>query len=416
MRTTPFWTAALALAVVGCGGGNEATTTTSSGGAKSVAKPASYAEDVAFLKKHVEVIELGSGEGSGLVIVPEYQGRVMTSTFDVKAGTSIGFINHDVVAKGEITKGMTAFGGEDRIWLGPEGGQFSIYFNDGEEQSGDNWQTPPVIDSETYDVTSKTATEATFTKTATIKNTSGTEFKFLIERTVELLSADDTKAYFGITVADTVKTAAYESRNTLKNAGEDAWTKDKGLLSIWILSMYKHSPTTNVVIPYTGAGSRNAIKDDYFGKVPSDRLVDAGGYFVFKCDGQYRSKIGIGPQRAMDVAGSWDSENNVLTIVQYNKPAGVTDYVNSQWAAKQDDPYAGDVVNSYNDGPFAPGQKPMGPFYEIETSSPALALKPGDSYTHIHRTFHFTGDKAELQKIATAVLHVDLDAVAAALP
>jgi hypothetical protein len=137
---------------------------------------------------------------------------------------------------------------------------------------------------------------------------------------------------------------------------------------------------------------------------------------VFKADGQYRSKIGLTPQRAKNVAGSWDSGNNVLTIVQYNKPSGVTDYVNSMWAAKQDDPYAGDVVNSYNDGPFAPGQKPMGPFYEIETSSPALALKPGGSYTHVHRTFHFTGDKASLQAIATAVLGVDLDAVAAALP
>ncbi|MEX2244000.1 MAG: DUF6786 family protein [Fimbriimonadaceae bacterium] len=415
MRTTPFWTVALAVALVGCGGGNEATTTTSSSGAKSVAKPANYAQDVAFLKKHVEVIELGTGEGPGLVIVPEYQGRVMSSTFDVKAGKSIGFINHDVVARGEITKGMTAFGGEDRIWLGPEGGQFSIYFNDGEEQNGDNWQTPPVIDSETYDVATKSATEATFTKTATIKNSSGTEFKFTIERTVALLSASDARAGLGVEVPASVQTVAYESRNTLKNAGENEWTKDKGLLSVWILSMYKHSPTTNVIVPYN-PGSGPVVKDDYFGKVPGDRLVDAGGYLVFKADGQYRSKIGLTPQRAKNVAGSWDSGNNVLTIVQYNKPSGVTDYVNSMWAAKQDDPYAGDVVNSYNDGPFAPGQKPMGPFYEIETSSPALALKPGGSYTHVHRTFHFTGDKASLQAIATAVLGVDLDAVAAALP
>jgi hypothetical protein len=180
--------------------------------------------------------------------------------------------------------------------------------------------------------------------------------------------------------------------------------------------MYKHSPTTRVVVPYETSASGKIVKDDYFGKVPEDRLVDMGGFLVFKADGQMRTKIGLPPQRAKEVVGSWDPGRNLLTIVQYNKPEGVTEYVNSQWAAKQDDPFAGDVVNSYNDGPFAPGKPAMGPFYEIETSSPALALKPGDSYTHVHRTFHFTGPKEELEKIAMEVLGVDLDAVSGALP
>ena len=66
----------------------------------------------------------------------------------------------------------------------------------------------------------------------------------------------------------------------------------------------------------------------------------------------------------------------------------------------QKQPYRGDVVNSYNDGPPAPGAKPLGPFYELETSSPAAALGPGGSLTHVHRTFHFQGERAVLDALA----------------
>jgi hypothetical protein len=72
----------------------------------------------------------------------------------------------------------------------------------------------------------------------------------------------------------------------------------------------------------------------------------------------------------------------------------------------QREPYNGDVVNSYNDGPPAPGKPPLGPFYEIETSSPALDLGPGQRYTHVHRTFHFLGAEAELDHLARATLKV----------
>ena len=82
-------------------------------------------------------------------------------------------------------------------------------------------------------------------------------------------------------------------------------------------------------------------------------------------------------------------------------------YVNSMWEIQRD-PYKGDVVNSYNDGPPAPGKPALGPFYELETSSPALALPPGDRYTHVHRTFHLVGPEAELDAIAKATLGVSV--------
>jgi hypothetical protein len=77
----------------------------------------------------------------------------------------------------------------------------------------------------------------------------------------------------------------------------------------------------------------------------------------------------------------------------------------------QDRPFAGDVVNSYNDGPPAPGARPLGPFYELETSSPAALLAPGESISHVHRTFHLTGPREELDRISRRVLEVSIESV-----
>ncbi len=125
----------------------------------------------------------------------------------------------------------------------------------------------------------------------------------------------------------------------------------------------------------------------------------------FRGDGQYRSKIGLPPSRAVPLAGSYDAAGQVLTLVQYTRPADAANYVNSMWQIQRE-PYKGDVINSYNDGPPAPGKPPLGPFYELETSSPALSLAPGEHYTHVHRTFHIVGPDVEIDRIAKATLKV----------
>ena len=54
----------------------------------------------------------------------------------------------------------------------------------------------------------------------------------------------------------------------------------------------------------------------------------------------------------------------------------------------------------------------MGPFYEIETSSPGAALAPGESLTHTQYTIHIEGDEAALAAIVEKVFGVDLKKVA----
>jgi hypothetical protein len=245
-----------------------------------------------------------------------------------------------------------------------------------------------------------------------LTNYSGTEFDVAVDREVRVLGAADVAA-LGVPVPTGVKMVAYASDNRITNAGAAAWTKDTGLLSVWILGMFNPSPATTIVVPFKSGPETElgpAVNDAYFGKVPADRLVvkEKDGVLFFSGDGKYRSKIGIAPARVKPFAGSYDAANGVLTIVHLTVPEGATDYVNSMWEI-QEKPFAGDVVNSYNDGPSAPGAKPLGPFYELESSSPAAALAPGGTLAHVHTTMHFQGPEKALDQIARKVLGVGLE-------
>ena len=386
--------------------------------AAGAASAASFGEDVAFLKKHTDLIVLRDKTGSAqIAVAPAWQGRVMTSTVGGD-GPGFGWINRDLIASGKIQPHINVFGGEDRFWIGPEGGQFSIFFAPGKKFQLQDWYTPAPIDTQPFSVLKQSRDQATFGAQFELTNHSGTRFNVEVKRAIRLLSTSTAWKKLGVKPFANVRVVAYESQNRITNAGDKPWQKDTGLLSIWILGMFNPSPTTTVVVPIkSGSASELGaeVNSDYFGDVPPNRLAVKHSAVFFSGDGQFRSKIGVNPKRSKGLLGSYDAANKTLTIVQFTQPKGVTEYVNSQWKW-QEKPYAGDVSNSYNDGPPAPGKKPLGPFYELESSSPAAALAPGTSLTHIHRTIHLKGSESELNTIAQSVLGVSLVQIQRARP
>jgi hypothetical protein len=372
-----------------------------------------FKDDLTFLKTHTKVVVLTGADGLAQVAVnPDLQGRVMTSTAGGPEGLSFGWINRELLASGVNNPHINAFGGEDRFWLGPEGGQFSIFFRKGDPFDLDHWWTPPAINEGAYDIVGQGTDRVHFHKAMRLANYSGTEFDLELNREVRLLAKPDVTD-LGVPVPEGVKMVAFVTDNQVTNTGSAAWTKETGLLSIWILGMFNPSPSTTIVVPFKSGPEADlgpAVNDAYFGKVPADRLVVKDGVLFFSGDGKYRSKIGISPMRVKPFAGSYDAANGVLTIVHLTIPEGATDYVNSMWEI-QEKPYGGDVVNSYNDGPSAPGAKPLGPFYELESSSPAAALGPGETMSHVHTTMHFQGPENALDEIARKVLGVGIDEI-----
>ncbi|MBL7111759.1 MAG: hypothetical protein ISS19_07455 [Bacteroidales bacterium] len=377
--------------------------------------PGTFGYDIELIgSQHELVILKGENEQSVIAVSPAWQGRVMTSSLAGPEGKSLGWINHELIQSGRTEEHIHAYGGEDRFWLGPEGGQFSIYFKPGIQFTFENWFVPEEIDTKPFDIIDQSQSEVSFRKAMSLLNYSNIRFDLLVERKVKLLDPKGVSRVLGLETPG-LDMVAYESVNTITNTGKNEWTKESGMLSIWILGMFQPSESTTVIIPFISGSDSDLgarVNDTYFGKIPDDRLKVAEDVLFFLADGKKRGKIGISTKRVQEFMGAYNEETNLLTIVNFTLDKENTDYVNSMWEL-QEDPFSGDVINSYNDGPLEDGSQ-MGPFFELESSSPAAGLAPGSSLTHVHRTIHITGDKAKLDSISQKVLGVTLAEVYAA--
>jgi hypothetical protein len=344
-------------------------------------------------------------------VSPGWQGRVMTSAVAPDA-PSLGFVNRPFIAAGRAGTAFDNYGGEDRFWLGPEGGQHGLYFAPGAPFALDAWQVPRALQEGVWTVEKASEQAIELSRSMTLTSRSGSRFEVAVARSVHVLDGAGVAERFGISLPSS-RSVAFESVSRITNTGATAWARGTGLLSVWILGQFPATPDSVVVVPFTAAPGE-VVNDRYFGEVPPDRLSlrEADGYLAFRADGRHRSKIGVGPAHAKAVLGSHSPSAGLLTLVRYTLP-GAGDYVNSMWET-QTDPYGGDVVNSYNDGPLDGGREGLGSFYEIETSSPAAALGPGQSIAHAHATLHVCGDPDVLEEAAQGALGVSLRAVGSA--
>jgi len=376
-----------------------------------VYQPGTFGYDLRFLNKHQKTIVLKRDEAM-IALITGYQGRVMTSASSGLNGMSYGWINYKLIESGQKAAHFNNYGGEERLWLGPEGGQFSIFFDPGVPFKFENWQVPAPIDTDTFDLIAANDTIAVFRKDIQLVNYNNVKFNLKIDRTVTLLTRSQIEVRTGISLPASVQPVAYETINILTNTGKTAWTHEGGLLSIWMLGQLISSPTNVVLAPFIDGPEDKlgpVVNDSYFGKVPADRLKIRKNLILFKADGLQRGKIGLSPLRAKNYIGSYDFGKKVLTIVYFNKPVTNEGYVNSMWEI-QKKPFNGDVLNSYNDGPLEDGSQ-MGPFYELEDSSPAAALKAGENRKHVNLTIHLTGEESALNGVVVNLFGITVEEI-----
>jgi hypothetical protein len=256
-----------------------------------------------------------------------------------------------------------------------------------------------------------TPKEAVFVKEMEQKNYLGSLLNIAIERKVALLSPSEITGKLQVEIPEGVNGVAYETTNKIVNGNDFEWTPETGTVCIWMLDMFNPSEAAVTVIPYNTGDEKElgkVVTSDYFGEIPADRLVDDNGILYFKTDGKSRGKLGMNAKRTRSIAGNYDPLAKRLTIVTFDTDPDAT-YLNQEWNPDRD-PLVGDALNAYNDGPLEDGSI-MGPFLELESCSPAAFLKPGESLSHRHNVFHFTGDEVSLSPIAEKLLGVDLEKV-----
>lgn len=373
----------------------------------SMYKAGQFGYDLQFLKKKDSgLIVLRSGEAQ-LIVSPRYQAKVFTSTAAGEQGLSFGWINYKAF-ESKTDAHMNAYGGENRLWLGPEGGKFSLFFKPGSNMTFDNWKTPAAFDTESWNLKDKDSSSVTLYKEMELINYKGIKFKMRVDRTIKILERKEIINRTGIQGMNTIQAIAYETENMLTNKSGWDWTSATGMPCIWMLDMFKPSLATVIVVPFqhlSGEAFSEFATTNYFGEIPTDRLKHNDSLLIFKADGKNRGKLGIAARRAKNIAGSYDGENKVLTVIIFDVD-DKAQYLNQEWNTKKPS-FSGDAVNAYNDGPLADGTQ-MGPFYEIESSSPAAFLKPDASQMHRHAVYHFSGNEKELDGIAKKLLGLSL--------
>ncbi len=382
-----------------------------------------YSEARDFLKQHTALVELEGERGERVLVCPEYQGRIMTSSLAGADGASLGWINYDFIKAGKQDAAFNNYGGEDRFWLGPEGGQFALWFKLEEKQVVRNWFTPPALNTGAFRVVAQDKSSCRMVRRVRVTNASEFTFDLEVQREARLLEVKHFETFFGNAAADELRAnqssgqglryVGFETVNTATNVGPLAWDMTQGMVSIWTLGQFPAGDQTVIVVPYKSGSDQQlgpVVQSDYFGPVPPDRLQVTPTAVLFRADGKFRAKLGISQQRALPMAGSLDLNTGILTLVQFTLPARPAEhyYVNNTWAIRQKNAYAGDVFNTYNDGPAEPGAKALGGFYELETLSPTRPLALKETISHTHRTFHIKADGDSLERLVKATLNVEL--------
>ena len=372
-----------------------------------------FGYDLAFLsQKDNGLIVLSSNEEKAQIIVsPKYQAKVFTSTANGLSGNSFGFVNYDVLNADEIDEHMNGYGGENRFWLGPEGGQYSVYFAKDAEQIFDNWHTPKPFDVEPWDVVSSDAKHVVMKKNMQVTNYLGKQIKLNVDRKISMIDPSVANRMLGIETNSELNMVAYQTDNMITNLNDFEWTKETGTICIWILDMFNPAPDAVTVIPFNEGDETlmgKIVTSDYFGEVPANRLKVQEDVIYLKTDGKFRSKLGLNGKRTKAIAGNYDPDSKRLTITTFDVEKDAI-YLNQEWNPAKN-PLTGDALNAYNDGPLDDGSI-MGPFLELESVSPAAFLKPAQSLSHRHAVFHFSGEERDLNPIAEKLLGVSINEI-----
>lgn len=359
-----------------------------------------------------DAIVLDDGTGAKLLVSPRLQGRIMNTHLGHRS--TIGWICYPEIAEGETHRGFNNFGGQDRFWLGPEGGPYSIYFAPGVKFDRKIWVVPPDFDKGPFAVVKKTSDQVVFRREMAITNYKGTKFQVKVERTVGMFLPSEFEKKLGMAVPDGVRCVGSYSDNVLTNGGAEKWTRDGGLLNIWILGQFEPGSRTVIIAPFKPGKGKPYRDDIYFGAVPADRLKAVAKAMVFRADACREGKFGIPQARTTGFAGSFNFSENQLVVVRFDVPTEPALYADSAWKTDMPDPYAGDLFQCYNsDRTGTPDERYA--FYELESVSPSKELAPGESIRHVHETWCFQGHYLGLKEIAAKLLGADLDEVKKAM-
>ncbi|WP_298474165.1 DUF6786 family protein [uncultured Maribacter sp.] len=364
-------------------------------------KKKTFEEDLAFINTYATPIVLTKGNAK-IMVIPEYEARVLTSTTNGDKGYSNGYLNYKKIQENKIEQGGNAYGGEDRLWLAPLGSKYTLFYGQ-KKIEDENWYVPKAFDSELYTLKTKTKSSVHFYKKTTVTNNIGSQFKINIDRSIFIYSKKEIESELNLKIHKDLHYVGFGSINKITNIGEN-WSEKNGIITPWILGMFNGCQESTSIFPYKESNTTPLQLSTYLNPLNKDRLIKKKYALLYKTDGAYRSKIGIKPENTIPIIGNYNSKSKILTVItfSFNKDGK---FLSSDDRDKKNELWKGDVVNSYNNGLNTEGAPS---FFELESASEAKILKKNESIVHRHKTFHFSGDEKALNDLCIKLFHYNL--------
>src|ERR1700722_9385931 len=147
-------------------------------------------------------VVLKNGE-SEIIVSPKFQAKVFTSTAAGDRGQSFGWINYAAFTR-PLAAHINPYGGENRIWIAPEGGRFSLYFKKGDSMDYAHWQTPAAFDSESWTLLNHDSSSVSLEKNMEVVNYAGAKLTFLVNRFISILPEKIIDSLLGISLDNSV--------------------------------------------------------------------------------------------------------------------------------------------------------------------------------------------------------------------
>ena len=254
-------------------------------------KEYSYDEVARKLAKNSHTVELSSPDGKERLLLSEqFQGRILTSTFNGKDGRSLGWLNPALWETEEMSGAFLH--GEERMWIGPLGGQFSFYYGQDTPINENNWSVPATFNDDPFRIVSFNKRTLCFEKRMQLTNYKGHTLSMLLKRNVSLLSHHKIAKNLNMPIWDnSLNVVAYEVKSQLYNSDSVQWCKNKGLASIWDLTTLKGSDQSFVIVPLKS--DHNNPINTYLNPDDDNRIECIDDVLYYKVDGKYRHKIGV---------------------------------------------------------------------------------------------------------------------------
>ncbi|MDR2757144.1 MAG: hypothetical protein LBC20_15715 [Planctomycetaceae bacterium] len=341
----------------------------------------SYRDAVNYLGSKTRILELCNQIGGRIVICPDWNGNVMTSTCDGIDGNSFGLINVNAIDAGKTDWFYNSYGGEDQLIFFPESGMFVI----------DSMPQHPVV---------------RMRRSVKLNTVHGNHAEFDLIRTVRLLERYEVHETFGNAAAISldqmdVSFVGFVTANSIVNSAvrSPSWAHP---ISIQIRGMFNSGQSTVAIVPFQPAEepeSEASIGTDFFGSSPHGRLRFLPSAVLLRADGKYRCQVTVPRKRAKPFLGTLDFREGTLTLVTFDM---------------LELPYSDELeqeVRAYNHGPTFLGETEFAPFYEFNIFSLISELPHGETRTFHQYTLHINADNQTLTYLVQEVLGVEYEQV-----